>query len=324
MTETGSTVAPAPMNIGQILDRTYRLMRVYWRSFFEIALMPAIAVFGAAAVAMGLLSTLVLPQILHRGNPLPHIPVYFPVILLATFNLIPIPVYSLYLPAGIYAATQANLGLNVTLREAYGMAWRHYRRYLWLLILIALYVWIPLGVVSGLIAGGVILITHGSAPGTIPIAIFMLVPAAFLAYFGIMAYCLFIMLRFSIAYPACVVEDISARAALRRSIWLTSGGRGRIFLVLLVVYAATYAASMIFVTVCGAIMAFGMLAATAAHVTPDSPAFWICIGMGVLAYLGIMVIYSALAYSAFNAALAVMYHDQRWRKDSLMPSTLPA
>lgn len=212
----------------------------------------------------------------------------------------------------------------MTLREAYAKAWRHYGRYLWLMLLIALYVWIPMAVIGGLIGGSAFLMTHGSADSTMPLAVFMLIPAIFVAYLGMMVYCVFIMLRFSLAFPACVAEDISARAALRRSIWLTSGARGRILLVLLAVYAATYIFSMIFVVVCGTIFGFGMLAAIAAHVAVGSPAFWILIALGGLLYLGGMVIYSAIAYSAFNAALAVLYHDQRWRKDTVAASALPA
>lgn len=324
MTEFESAAAPPPMTVGQILDRIYRLMRAYWQTFFGIALVPAIAVFGSAAIAMTCMAAAVLPQIVRHGEAPPHIPFYLPLTFFAFFYLIPIPIYTLYLPAGMYAATEANLGVKVTFREAYAKAWSHFGRYLGLMLLIALYVWIPFLLIGALIGGGALLITHGSADRTIPVAMFMLFPAVFLAYLGMMAYCIFIMLRFSLAFPACVVEGISARAALRRSIWLTSGALGRIFLVLLAVYAATYVASMIFVSVCGTIFACGMVAAIAAHVTVGSPVFWILIGLGGLAYLGVMVIYSALAYAAFNAALAVLYHDQRWRKDTATSFALPA
>lgn len=324
MTGFGSAASPPQMTIGQILNRIYRLMRVYWRTFFEIALIPAAVIMGAAIAAIGCVAAVVLPQILRHGDAAPHIPIYLPAIFVAALYLIQIPTYALYLPAGMYAATQANLGVKVSLREAYAMAWRHYGRYLGLMLLIALYVWIPLAVIGALIGGGAILIAHSSRDSSIPVAIFMLAPAAFLAYLGMMVYCIFIMLRFSLAYPACVVEEIPARAALRRSTWLTSGARGRILLVLLAVYAATYVFSMIFVSVCGTVFGFGMMAAIAAHVTVGSPAFWILIGLGGLAYFGVMVIYSALAYAAFNAALAVLYHDLRWRKDAVSASVLPA
>lgn len=43
-------------------------------------------------------------------------------------------------------------------------------------------------------------------------------------------YAIFMALRYSLAVPSCVVEDLKARQAIRRSIELTKGARGRIFL----------------------------------------------------------------------------------------------
>jgi len=44
-------------------------------------------------------------------------------------------------------------------------------------------------------------------------------------------------LRYALAVPACVIEDIKARQAIRRSIELSKGARGRIFLLFLLVLA---------------------------------------------------------------------------------------
>jgi hypothetical protein len=44
-------------------------------------------------------------------------------------------------------------------------------------------------------------------------------------------------LRYSLAIPACVVEEIKARAAIRRSIELAKGSWGRIFLLVLLIGA---------------------------------------------------------------------------------------
>lgn len=110
MTEIGSASSPPLMPIGQILDRIYRVMRAHWRPFFGIALVPAVAIFGTAMAGMACLAVVSLPPILSHGQTPPHIPVYLPIVFIASFYLITIPVYSLYLPAGIFAATQANLG----------------------------------------------------------------------------------------------------------------------------------------------------------------------------------------------------------------------
>jgi len=52
-----------------------------------------------------------------------------------------------------------------------------------------------------------------------------------------MVYAVLMGLRFSLAVPACVIEDLTARQAIRRSIELSKGSRGRIFLLGLLVVA---------------------------------------------------------------------------------------
>ena len=121
-----------------------------------------------------------------------------------------------------------------------------------------------------------------------------------------------------------VVEDLSARAALKRSSGLTCGARGRIFLVLLVVYAAAYAVIMVGVAVFLFLGTLGAFAAISAHVAAGSPVFFILIGVAIAFYLIVMVIYASFAYAALNAALAVLYHDQRLRKDGVAPAPLSA
>ena len=50
---------------------------------------------------------------------------------------------------------------------------------------------------------------------------------------GAVVYGIIMGLRYSLAVPACAVENLTARAAIRRSIQLTKGSRGRIFMLAL-------------------------------------------------------------------------------------------
>jgi hypothetical protein len=311
------------MTIGQILDRVFRLTRAYWRLFAGIAAVPAAAVMAPSCAVMAWWMITIIRLATTQPTMPPHIPVYF-AFLFILVDLIPIPVFALYVPAGIYAAVQANLGMKVTFRQAYAEAWRRYGRYLWLMVLIFLYIAGPLMVLAVLIGGGAFLITHGAQPGSAPAALFLLIPAAILAYLGFFVYCILIMLRFAVAFPAAVAEGLSARAALRRSTTLTCGARGRIFLVMLVVYAAMYVASMAIMIAFTVMGSVGALAAMAAHVTVGSAAFYLLIALAAVIYLLLMVVYAAFTYAAMNAALAVIYHDQRWRKDGVAPWALPA
>ena len=115
-----------PMTFGQILDRTYRLMRANFRLFFGIASVPAAAVFAFAAVVTVFLLTTLGPQLTGKTMGIGAVAGGFPfalsVVFLVCYPII-LVVYALYLPAATFAATQADLGVSVTFRQAYGKAW---------------------------------------------------------------------------------------------------------------------------------------------------------------------------------------------------------
>lgn len=310
------------MSIGQILDRVYRLVRGYWRLILGTAIVPSVAVMAPIFLVMAWWFIILLPSISSHSGAMPHIPVYFPLFVIS-LNLIFVPIYAFYAPAGVYVAIQANLGVRVTVRQAYSVAWRQYGRYLWLMVLGFLYILIPLAVVVLLIGGGALLLLHGAQPDSMPAAFFLLIPAGILAYFGVLVYSILILLRFAVAFPAAVAEDLPARAALRRSTGLTCGARGRIFVVLLVVYLCVYFASLAFMIAVGLIVSICALAALAAHVAVGSAAFYTLIVLAGLVYILTMTVYAAAIYAAMATALGVIYHDQRWRKEGVFPSALP-
>lgn len=310
------------LSLGRILDRVFRLMRAYWGLLLGVAIVPMALVMVPTFAVMAWWFILLRPQINSQTGALPHIPVYFPLFVIA-INLVLVPVYAFYAPAGVYAAMQVNLGVRVSIRQAYSVAWRHYGRYLWLIVIVSLYILIPLAVVGSLIGGGAFLILRGAQPGAMPSALFLLIPAGILAYFGMLIYSVLIMLRFAVAYPAAVAEDLPAWAALRRSSTLTCGARGRIFLALIIVYVIAYVASFALIIVVGIIASVGAFAAMAAHVAVGSTAFYVLVGLAAFAYVLIMVMYGAVIYAAMGTALAVIYHDQRWRKEGVFPSALP-
>jgi hypothetical protein len=128
------------------------------------------------------------------------------------------------------------------------------------------------------------------------------------------------MLRFAVAYPACIEEDLPAWNALQRSTSLTSGAKGRIFLVMLVIYAVVYAAEVVCIFVFLAVAALIAFAAMAAHVTVGTPGFFVLVGLGIFGYVAVIGACVLLSYAAFTTALAVLYHDQRLRKDPFAPA----
>ena len=304
------------MTSGQILDRIYRLMRANLRLFFGVAAVPSATIFVFLTAMLCFMIPLLGPQM--DGQPTTPLapPPYFPFIVLLGYP-ITLVVYALYMPAASFATTKTDLGISVSFRQAYVVAWSRFGRYLWLMILCILCVVVPITVIAALIAAGVLILHHAASVGAGPAGAFFLVPLLVLLYLGIFVYCVLIMLRLAVAYPACVEEGLTAWAAVRRSAGLTRNAKGRIFLVMLVVYAVTYAVNLVCILVLFALAAIGTMAAVGAHVTLGSPAFFILAGLGILGYLLVIVAATMLSCAAMTTAMAVLYHDQRLRMDAL-------
>jgi hypothetical protein len=96
---------------------------------------------------------------------------------------------------------------------------------------------------------------------------------------------------------------------------------GRIFLVMLVVYAILYAVELVCILVFVILAALVAFIAVSAHVTVCSPAFFILVGLGVFGYALVIGVCVLVGYSGFTTALAVLYHDQRLRNDGVASQT---
>jgi membrane-anchored glycerophosphoryl diester phosphodiesterase (GDPDase) len=148
--------------------------------------------------------------------------------------------------------------------------------------------------------------------------LFFLIPLAALFYLGSIVYAIFMSLRLSLAFPACVHENLTAMQAIRRSGVLTNGAKGRIFLVLLVIYAISYVAVMILYAV--GLFAFAIGALTGAgHASLTSPITIALAVAGVLVLLALVFLWSAVLMAAYSTAFAVLYRDQCLRKDGPPP-----
>jgi hypothetical protein len=304
-----------PMSFGLIFDRTFRLMRAKFRLFFVIAAIPSAAIFLVIAAIIGLMLMVIGPHIADKSAPPAAFPIYILAIIFCTYLILPL-IYALYLPAACYAAMQADHGVTVSFRQAYSVAWRRFGRYLWLMILCALYIIIPVLACTAVI-GLVALLLYFAVGSSFGNYIVLLIPLGILFYIALMVYSVLIALRFSLAYPVAVAEGLPAWASLQRSGQLTKGAMGRIFLVLLVVYALTYLVSLVCIALLCAVGAAGFFVAILTHVSQGSHAFYFLIGLGVVGYLLVMAASVMFSYAAFTAALSVIYHDQLLRKGGL-------
>lgn len=308
----------APMTFGQMLDRIFRILRSHVWLFSGIGAIPFGIVFGLYAfIAAALFLSGVFPHPPAQPDTAAILWIVLPVILV----IVPVSIllYGLYYGAAAYAALRADQGFKVTVSESFGHAWSKAERYVCLMVLRDLIVGIPIFVCAFAVFGGVawLGLLKGGNPN--PAALFLLIPLVVLFYICAFVYAVLMSLRLSLAYPACVEEGIPATQALRRSGVLTTGAKGRIFLMLVVIYAIGYAVAMVFYAASFFIFAIGALA-TGGHLNTPSP--WI-IGLAValgLVMLTVVLLWSVLLMAAYSIAFVVFYRDQRLRQEGIPPA----
>jgi hypothetical protein len=228
-----------PLTLGEILDRTAHLYR---SNFLLFA--------GISSVYAGVLLVLSLAEIgvqeLLRINHMNSQILWATVVgALVMWPIVAI-VGGFAVAANNRAVSRVHLGEPATIRGAYGSILPRWGRYLWLMTITTTVIWLPFGL---LYAGYTVFIFRYVKPTGIlsqgpahrdpqALLVFALVTFAFgLVLLGAVVYAILMGLRYSLAVPAAVVEDLPARKAIRRSIALSKGSRGRIFLLGLLVVA---------------------------------------------------------------------------------------
>jgi len=221
-----------PLSLGEILDRTAELYR---KNFLLFA--------GISSIFAGILLVLSLVQIgaqqaalaLHLGSVLVAVSVAGVVVLW----LVIIVAGGLAVAANTRAVGWVYLGERASIGAAYRAILPRTGRYLWLMTITYFLAWFPFALVYGGYAALIfvyirpsgLLKPHAGPPDTQLMMIFAASTLAFLVL-GLagFVYGIIMSLRYSLAVPACTVEDLKARAAIRRSVHLSKGSRGRIFM----------------------------------------------------------------------------------------------
>ena len=232
-----------PLSLSEILDRTALLYRSRFLVFIGISLIPTVVVLAplcglvlvftwlgssgatshnqAAAVMAGLLFLLVL---------LLMVPVFVGVNALGTGAI-------------NHAVARAWLDEKITIRDSCLAAWHRGWRYLGLYVLQTLIVWVApfvaWFVLFSLSAFIDVLLNKAGLPGDTFLGL-----AAVLIVIALVLYGIWMQLCLSLAFPACVVEQIGAGAAIKRSFSLSKGTKGRIFVLYLLGMALNTLLSM--------------------------------------------------------------------------------
>ncbi|MGO8757873.1 MAG: hypothetical protein ACLQG3_07085 [Terracidiphilus sp.] len=114
-------------------------------------------------------------------------------------------------------------------------------------------------------------------------------------------YGVWMSLRYSLAVPACVVEEMPARRAIKRSIDLSLGSRGRIFVLGLLVYAVRL--------ILGILFGFPIIALSVKHPGHPLPVGWM-----IVQQIGVFLSNTFIG-PIYATGLTLFYYDQRIRKE---------
>ena len=294
-----------PMSLGEILDRTAQLYR---NNFVLFA--------GIAAVYAGVLLVLNLVQLgsgelfthLHMTKQLPWVTL--------SFLLVMLPLIFIGAGAAVAANNRAvawvNLGQPATIRGAYLSFMPRLGRYLWLMTIIGFIIYIPFVIL--IIGFSVFLWVYarpkgffvqggGNGDAHAAIIVGLVFVGFFILWLAALVYAVFMGLRYSLAVPASVVEDLPASKAIHRSIELSEGSRGRIFVLGLLI--AVIQLGLIAIT-----QVFFIVAVFAAAKRHGQPSVWLQILQQIVGFFT-----NSFIGPMYATGLTLFYYDQRVRKE---------
>lgn len=288
------TTALRPMNTGEILDRTFSLYRNNFILFAGIAAL-------AAVVLVALTGTLIaLGLSLSNPNPRMDPRELFEKlgITIGATALFYLFIGSFAMGATIYAVSKVHLGQTVTIKDSYARVLPRLPRIigivlLIILIMIGLILLVYLAVlVLGLLLALVFAGTGGKTVAAIITGIFVVL--AVIAGYILVAW---FYLRYSLAVPACVLENTGPVQSLKRSFFLARGSLWRIFLIYLLMGIINAALSV----------ALHLPANIFIRTAPLVAIIW-----GLVATFFSF----AISYPISTIAICLIYYDQRIKKEA--------
>ncbi len=213
-----------PLNFGEILDRTFQLYRGHFLMF------SGISTLAAAVDLLWKLSQTGLLRFLGH-----HVSISRLAIVNIGFSLVNMAVYmiaSAVVMAAINRAVSAiYLGHTTGIAQALAEVKDRWFRYVRLYVVAFLIAWSPAIVAFIAILTVMTTLAKNAAgaatalyAGVLGLSMLLVVP------FG-----LWMMLRYSLANAACVSEDLKIKESLKRSVFLSEGSRGKIFVLLFLV-----------------------------------------------------------------------------------------
>jgi hypothetical protein len=283
-----------PLTLGELFDRAFVLYRRHFWLFVGITAIPgvfALVVALAQQAMQNLMATTAAAGADPAENAVLVLWMGAGVMVAALAYGV---VYTISLGATTYAVSEIYLGRTATIGEVYARVRPRIGRLILLMLAMMLRIGglLLLGTILAGIGAGITAVIH-------PIISGIVVVLCVLAMFAGMA---LLTLRYSLAVPGMILESLGANKSLRRSVELTRGRLGRVFLLLLCAMMVTYATALLF-------QGPFMFAAFAAGLETRT-GIWLNI---VAAFTG--TIGTTLTAPFMIIGLALLYYDARIREE---------
>ena len=294
-----------PSTLGEILDRTAQLYRRNFWLFVGVAALPVGAIVALGALAATIWTvffrTITVDNFAMTGTL---------AILFVGIVLVGIPIYiaaMVFSYAGLtQAAASAHRGEAITIRGALGLVKPQFWRYLWFIIVQGFIVGVLPASAAALAIGILIALAAAAGGGAASVALGFV---AVLIGIGAVVIIIWLLLSYSLGLPACVIESKPAWESMQRSWKLSSGTRGRICLMYLLVGALAMAVSMLSAIPSMIVIFIG--AAKGSVPTQSSAAFIVAEIVRVVMDFVLQALIAPVSW----IALVLFYYDQRIRKE---------
>jgi hypothetical protein len=297
-----------PLSFGELLDRIFTYYRRHFWLFVGIMALPQVCAIALNLLFLGF-------QRQNFGTATPQDPARTMTQLSAALTemmistglvlLIYFVVYTVGLGATTCALSELHLGRSISIGGAYGKI----RGKIWRLLDVVFSVMLRIvgayllvvvcAVLLGLI-GGFVLAAVTRSKAAMDAGIVSIMGVGFL---GSAVFAVMLILRYGVAVPALVLENLTARQALKRSAALTKGNLGRIFLIGVLTFLIAAAVAFIFQG------PFWVASLVLGFKYPIMP-MWLLAPMTISGGLG-----GAISSPLMVIALALLYYDTRVRKE---------
>ena len=288
-----------PQTLGELFDRAFVLYRRHFWLFVGITAIPGIFALIMTLTQVAVQNAVVrAPGAAAQADPAAALDGLATMMwlfagLMAAMVIYWV-VYMVALGATTFAVSEIYVGRSVTIAHVYSRMRGRIGALVVLLLLIALRV-------GGVGVLGVFAVGLGAGVGTV-VSPVLGVLAAFALGVGLFGACVYMMLRYGVSVPALVIEGLPPGEAIRRSIELTEGRIGRVFLLVLCATLVTYAAVVLLQGPFFALAVFSGL--------DTARGFWLNVLGSVAGTIG-----ATLTTPFMIIGLALIYYDARIREE---------